>query len=83
MINLVAQISAYLIIAIGCLGLLSLLMTLIYVLAKRLLIQFWVGFTMAGYLSYLHDKYTKGLPTKRIRMRNERDLYPDKKDKDD
>ncbi|WP_198038111.1 hypothetical protein [Latilactobacillus sakei] len=53
MINLVAHVSAYLIIAVGCLGLLSLLTTLIYILAKR------------------------------IRMRNERDLYPDEKDEGD
>lgn len=48
MINLVAHVSAYLIIAVGCLGLLSLLMTLIYILAKRVLIQSWVGFYYGG-----------------------------------
>jgi len=51
---------------VGCLGVLSLLISAIYILTKRVLTQFWVAFTMAGYIKYLRGKYMKEINTKKI-----------------
>lgn len=66
MIHYVSIITAYMIVVVGCLGVLSLLMSAIYILTKRVLTQFWVAFTMAGYIKYLRGKYMKEIKTKKI-----------------
>ncbi|WGI18575.1 hypothetical protein [Latilactobacillus sakei] len=68
-----STIAAWLIFINGCLALFSILLSGIYILTKRILLQFWAHFTLAGYTNYLFKKYRK---TKKIRMSNEKDLYP-------
>lgn len=47
----------------------------IYILTKRILLQFWAHFTLAGYTNYLVKKHRKTKKTKKIRLSNEEDLY--------
>lgn len=50
----------------------------IYILTKRILLQFWAHFTLAGYTNCLFKKYRKPKKTKKIRLNNEKDLYQNK-----
>ncbi|SPS04272.1 hypothetical protein LAS9624_01112 [Latilactobacillus sakei] len=77
-ISQLSMISAWLILIIGCLGFFSILLTLVYLLTKRILLQFWAHFTLVGYTNYLIKKYRITKKSKTIRMNNEKDLYPDK-----
>ena len=73
-----STVSAWLIFINGCLVLFSILLSGIYILTKRILLQFWAHFTLAGYTNYLVKKYRKTKKTKKIRLSNEKDLYPNK-----
>ena len=63
MIHYVSTITAYMII-VSVVLVCCLLISAIYILTKRVLTQFWVAFTMAGYIKYLRSKYMKEIKTK-------------------
>lgn len=77
-IPLLSTMLTWLILINGCLALFSILPSGIYLLTKRILLQFWAHFTLVGYVNYLVKKYRKTKKSKKIRMNNEKDLYPDK-----
>lgn len=68
LISAFTPLIAWLIIINGFLLTISMLLTMLYKLMKRLAIQLWADFTLVGYMNYLHKKYVKEKKTVKIEM---------------